>query len=259
MHDIQRLLALAALAGMVHAQNASAPAKTAQFEVVSIREIVDGVHELEGTKFSGPRAEYRGFSIPALIAEAWNVRGDAIALAPGMPFEAVYPMLAAGRSARVYNIQAVAPDRATPTRDDFRLMMQSLLTARFKLATHTEKREKSVYVLSVNGPPKLKENSAGDTCHTTGSRTPEGQKLVAKHCPMRILISDLLLDRPIYDETGLTGFYDFEITSALPFQANDPDAISPFSAVKDLGLKLEANKRQVDIIVIDHVEAPGEN
>ncbi len=257
MHNIQQLFALAALAGIVHAQNASTQ-KTAQFEVVSIRELVDGVHELEGLTFSGPRAEYRGFSIPALIAEAFSVRGDAIALAPGVPPGNVYPMLAAGRSARVYNIQAVAPDGTTPTRDEFRLMMQSLLTTRFKLATHIEKRDKPVYVLSRNGTLKLKESS-GDTCKTTGSRTPEGQKLVAKHCPMKVLIGDLLVDRPIYDETGLTGFYDFEITAALPFQANDPDAISPFSAVTDFGLKLEAKQRQVDIIVIDHVESPGEN
>lgn len=259
MHDIQRLSALAALAGFVHAQNASAPAKTAQFEVVSIREIVDGVHELEGRSFSGPRAEYRGFSIPALIAEAFDVRGDAIALAPGVSPNGVYPMMAAGRSARIYNIEAVAPGTGAPTHDEFRLMMQSLLTTRFKLAMHMEQREKSVYVLSRNGRSKLKENSGDDTCHTTGSRTPEGQKLAAKHCPIKVLISDLLLDRPIYDETGLTGFYDFEITSALPFQANDPGAISPFTAVKDFGLNLESKQRQVETIVIDHVEPPGEN
>jgi uncharacterized protein (TIGR03435 family) len=76
---------------------------------------------------------------------------------------------------------------------------------------------------------------------------------------MRILIGNLFVDRPIYDETGLTGFYDFEVTSALPFQSSDPQAISPFSAVKELGLKLEAKQRQVDMIVIDHVEGPGEN
>ena len=34
---------------------------------------------------------------------------------------------------------------------------------------------------------------------------------------------------------------------------------TPFSAVKDLGLKLEAKRVPVDTIVFDHVEAPGEN
>jgi uncharacterized protein (TIGR03435 family) len=47
--------------------------------------------------------------------------------------------------------------------------------------------------------------------------------------------------------------------SALPFQTNDPDAITPFRAVKEFGLKLEAKQLPVDTIVIDHVEAPGEN
>jgi uncharacterized protein (TIGR03435 family) len=240
-------------------QGKSSPGRTAQFEVASIHEIVDGVREMGGLKFSGPRAEYRGFAIPALIAEAWNVRGDAVALAPGISPGTVYPTMEVGRSARIYNIEALAPEGTAPERNEFRLMLQSLLTTRFKLATHTEKREKPVYVLSVYGTPKLKESSEDETCRTTGSRTPEGQKLVAKHCPIDVLIRDLLVDRPIYDETGLTGFYDFEITAALPFQADDPDAISPFSAVKDFGLKLEAKQLPVDTIVIDHVEAPGEN
>jgi len=168
-------------------------------------------------------------------------------------------MMDAGRSARIYDIAALAPEGTAPTRDEFRVMLQSLLATRFKLATHTEKRDKDVYVLGTNGTPRFKPSSGDGPCHTTFSRTPEGQKIGATHCPMQTLISDLLVDRPIYDETGLTGFYDFEITAALPFQANDPQAITPFSAVKEFGLKLEAKRLPVDTIVIDHVEAPGEN
>jgi len=45
----------------------------------------------------------------------------------------------------------------------------------------------------------------------------------------------------------------------LPFQTNDPEATTPLSAVKEFGLKLEARQRVVDTIVLDHVEALGEN
>ena len=168
-------------------------------------------------------------------------------------------MMAAGRSARVYEIAALAPACTSPTRDEFRLMLRSLLAARFKLVTHTEKRERDVYLLGTNGTPRLKPSSGDGPCRTTFSRTPEGQRIGATHCSIQTLIGNLFVDRPIYDETGLTGFYDFEITSALPFQTNDSQALTPFSAVKEFGLKLEGKRLPVDTIVIDHVEAPGEN
>ena len=138
-------------------------------------------------------------------------------------------------------------------------MLQGLLADRFKLTTHTEPREMQVYVLSTDGKPQLKPSPGDGPCKPEYSRTPAGQRVVATHCPMLNLIRNLLVNGPIYDETGLTGFYDFEITSALPFQSNDPQAIPPASAVKELGLKLELKRRMMDVIVIDHVEAPSEN
>jgi uncharacterized protein (TIGR03435 family) len=240
--------------GVVPAQS-----ETPQFEVASIRETVNGVRVLGEFSSSGSRVEYYGFGIPALIAEAWKVRGDQVVLSPGVSRDAVIPMMAAGRSARIYEIAALAPQGATPTRDEFRLMLQSLLATRFKLATHTEKRDLSVYVLETNGTPKLKPSSGDGSCRAVARRTPEGQKIVATHCPIQTLMNNLFVDRPIYDETELTGFYDFESTAALPFQTNDPLATTPFSAVKELGLRLEAKRVSVDTIVIDHIEAPGEN
>ncbi len=230
-----------------------------QFEVASIHEVVDGVHDMGTFRSAGPKAEYHGFSIPALAAEAWNVRPDQIALSPGVSPKDVYPIMEVGRSARIYEIAALAAEGTAPSRDEFRLMLQSLLASRYKLTIHTEKRDKSVYVLGLNGKPALQPNSGDGSCRAIASRTAGGQKIAATHCPMEVLIRALFVDRPVYDETGLTGFYDFEITAALPFQTNDPEAISPFSAVKDLGLKLEAHREPVDTVVIDHVEAPSEN
>jgi len=253
-------VALFALAGIAWLPGiASAQGRTAQFDLASIREIVDGVRVMGEFSSSGSRAEYHGFAIPALIAEAWKVRADQVALAPGVAPGTVYPMMAVGRSARIYEIMALAPEGTAPTRDEFRLMLRSLLATRFKLETHAEKREMPVYVLEANGKPKLKPSTGDGPCHPDVSRTSEGQRVVARHCPVQTLMNFLFVDHPIYDETGLTGFYDFEITSALPFQTNDSQATTPFSAVKDLGLKLEAKRIAVDTIVIDHVEPPEEN
>jgi uncharacterized protein (TIGR03435 family) len=233
-------------------------AQAQPFDVASIREVVTGVRELETFEASGARVEYRGYSVLALIAEAWNLRGDEVVLGPGVS-RAFNSMMAAGRSAGIYNIAALAPNDAGPTRDESRLLLRSLLSTRFKLVFHREPREKAIYTLTVNGASKLKPNLSDGTCRVNASRTPEGQKLVATHCPMRTLIGNLFVDRPIYDETGLTSFYDFEITAALPFQSSDPAALSPFTAVRELGLKLEEARRSIDTIVIDSVEPPSEN
>ena len=79
--------------------------------------------------------------------------------------------------------------------------------------------------------------------------------------------------RPVYDKTGLTGVYDFNLKWALeagggggPFGAPppgaqpppvDPDAPNIFTAVQEqLGLKLENAKGPVDVVVIDRMERP---
>lgn len=77
----------------------------------------------------------------------------------------------------------------------------------------------------------------------------------------------ILMDRPIVDETGLTGVYNIEIefTREEPDQLGTtdlPDTAAPNlleALQQQLGLKLERTKAPVDVIVIDHAEQPGEN
>jgi uncharacterized protein (TIGR03435 family) len=64
------------------------------------------------------------------------------------------------------------------------------------------------------------------------------------------------------DKTGLTGKYDISLEATPNFMlstGSDPDDISVFTAVKSLGLKLEAQRAPVEIIVVDHIEKPSEN
>ena len=82
-----------------------------------------------------------------------------------------------------------------------------------------------------------------------------------------------VLDRPVVDQTGITGRYDFTLTwtpdefqfGGLGMKVPPPsgDAAAPpdlFTAFQQqLGLKLESTKAPADILVIDHVEKPSEN
>lgn len=71
------------------------------------------------------------------------------------------------------------------------------------------------------------------------------------------------LDRPVVNETGLTGKYDIKVEATMPLRmARDPqpDDLSFFTAIQDqLGLKLEDRKRPMEILVVDRMEKPAGN
>ena len=91
------------------------------------------------------------------------------------------------------------------------------------------------------------------------------------------LFTILVLDRPVVDQTWLTGNFDFQCTFTpddslfnghppMPPQQQRTDTTNPAPAPslydafqQQLGLKLSAEKTPVDVIVIDHVEKPSEN
>jgi uncharacterized protein (TIGR03435 family) len=75
--------------------------------------------------------------------------------------------------------------------------------------------------------------------------------------------------RVVDDRTGLAGTYEFDLewTPAAPAPADaptgppvDPGAPSLFTALREqLGLRLEPQKDQVDVLVVDHAEYPSVN
>lgn len=77
-----------------------------------------------------------------------------------------------------------------------------------------------------------------------------------------LIIKQLFMDRPLVDQTGLTGRYDFKLTYSYG-DAPSADADTPpsmFTAIKEqLGLRFEPVRTSVDVIVIDHIEKPAPN
>jgi uncharacterized protein (TIGR03435 family) len=77
------------------------------------------------------------------------------------------------------------------------------------------------------------------------------------------LILQFFLDKPVVDQTGLNGRFDF-VLKWTPNEANvaDPTTASPgiFTAMPEqLGLKLDAVRAPADVLVIDRLERPSEN
>jgi uncharacterized protein (TIGR03435 family) len=173
---------------------------------------------------------------------------------------------------------ADAPALGKMTFEQRRTMFQSILADRFKLVVHHETRELPIYVLSVaKGGPKLKpsapDDPAGQAPRRTGVMLTKG-KVTANDAKLSTLVTVLsrTIGRTVIDQTGLTGNYDFTLEYApeeggppppgggvLPASPSD-SAPSIFTAIKEqLGLKLDSTKGTVDVIVIDHIEKPGEN
>lgn len=77
------------------------------------------------------------------------------------------------------------------------------------------------------------------------------------------LIMKFYMDRPVVDQTGLTGRYDFRLKWTFDESKAPTDgtaAPSLFTAVQEqLGLKLDAVKAPADVLVVDKVEKPGAN
>jgi uncharacterized protein (TIGR03435 family) len=168
-----------------------------------------------------------------------------------------------------YDIVARAPGDSAPSIDDARAMLRTLLADRFKLRVHRETKEMQVYALVVgkNGP-RLKASSASGPCsvHTALASDGRNSELTFSNCPIERLaddwLSNLMVGRPVLDQTGLTGNYDFRVVAIPEYRSlgrSDPADIPAVIAVGELGLKLAPQKALIDILAVDHIERPTEN
>jgi uncharacterized protein (TIGR03435 family) len=167
-----------------------------------------------------------------------------------------------------------------PTKAQMRLMMQSLLADRFKLAIHFETREVPVFALVLAKPgktgPQLHPHTNEPPCSTASpcgrfdsQPNPPVQCIIGARDVTMGFIANVLatseLGRPVLDQTRLTGNFDFtlEWTPNIPVSPDFiPDQSGPtyIEALKEqLGLKLESTRGPVQVPVIDHVERPDEN
>jgi uncharacterized protein (TIGR03435 family) len=138
-----------------------------------------------------------------------------------------------------------------------RLMLQTLLGERFKLALHRETKDLPGYALIVaKGGPRLKESaSEGES-----AMKPDRARMIAEHVTMP-WFADVLtnpLHSPVVDKTGLTGHYDFTLDiSKYATPGMSPEEMSSALAEclqQELGLRVEARKLPLEILVIDHAE-----
>jgi uncharacterized protein (TIGR03435 family) len=156
-----------------------------------------------------------------------------------------------------YQVHAkAAPDAS---RTQIRLMLQALLTDRFQLKTHLEQRELAHLELSRSNKP-LKIHAMIEGSDASQNKNWMGH-IVSNGITMEVLTTVLsrFLRQPILDHTGLEGRYALELTWTPEPRGGEPAEPAPgptiYSAVQEqLGLKLEARKSPVPVILVDSAE-----
>ena len=176
-----------------------------------------------------------------------------------------------------YDITAVPDREGAPSNRQWKVMVQKLLADRFQLTFHHEKRDLNVYILSVaKGGPKnlVKSDRTDDGFSVPIGGVPGGFRMPIKNANMgdfaSFALQGAVLDRPVLDQTGITGRYDFTLIWAPlgtefgghlpPPPATDNPPANLFTAIQEqLGLKLEAVKAPADVMVVDKAEKPSAN
>lgn len=161
-----------------------------------------------------------------------------------------------------FDIDALTARDGSISDEQMRVMTQEILTQRFHLKFHREKKELAIYALTIaKGGPKLKKStrSPQDNADFYG---PRGE-LIVNNATMSAVASGLsrgLVDRPVDDQTGLTDRYDFD----LKWNPDDGDTTSALPGFykafeEELGLKLTATKGMMPVIVVDEISRPSAN
>jgi uncharacterized protein (TIGR03435 family) len=250
-------VAVPIVVGLLHASAALALAHNSPvFASVSIRsawpETVPKSMSLNDGQF-----RLRGNALRSIIAYAYGKQATEV-VGPSDPLSQYYSM----------DGQAVAslPGQIDA---DARAMLRALLADRFKLAFHWKEKRIPVYVLR-NGTNFGITQAAADE---SGPIWLKGINSVGgRALPLWRLIQYLStqLDRPIVDETGLTGTYNFKLQWGL--EPNDPAAPAKWNDVpsdpggavlidgihKQLGMELESQQRVVRLLTVDRIVRPAQ-
>lgn len=163
----------------------------------------------------------------------------------------------------------VVAKASTPAKEtELRAMLQTLLADRFKLALHRETKELNALILTVGkGGSKLEPTeTVGSPSFQTGKMNLTGKGATVAEMT-QFLSRELHI--PFVDQTGLTGHYNYFLDIAAyvteemqksPGPPPEANSIVAQAMQAQLGLKLEAKKAPVEMLVIDRVEkTPTEN
>jgi len=227
-----------------------------KFEVASVKKVESGSppgdipRNMETTPGN---FAMRNVALRFAIEWAWDLKDFEIAGPDWIKAEERYDMIAkAGRPA---------------SENEMRQMLQALLVERFQMKIRRETKELPVYVLLPGkGEAKVRPATADEKPMIAGGG--QGTTFTAFPISRFTFMLTRRMDRPVLDQTGLKGTSTYTIDlsglgfAGRPAERQEGEAgPSIFTTVqRDLGLKLEARKEPISMLVIDGAnKVPVEN
>ena len=177
-----------------------------------------------------------------------------------------------------FDVEAVPDQEGNYSYKDWNLMLQQILADRFHISCHRETHQLPAFNLTLaKGGPTLSPTTAGpdgkpnidvkgrDVINLTGAD--------AGIADFVKILQEAIVGRPVIDQTGLAGRYDFTLkfTPDRTAMSAKATAASPESAQQDLppelftamqqqlGLKLVPTKAPAEILIVDNVQHPSQN
>ena len=254
---MKRLLtAVSLIAFFGHGVLGQAQVSRPAFDVADIQISTRQNPGLRGGILRGSRYELRNATLVDLIRAAYNVQPERVIGGPSW--------LDWNR----FDIVALAPDGATA--DRLPHMLRALLAERFKLVVREDKVAVTAMALRLTGSHKLRQTPRPGGCQGRAAPEPNGviaqtiscsgmtMAQLAEQLPRGAAASAYLPGgQPVIDETGLSGFWEFELKftpRALLAQAGS-DGITLQASVEKLGLTLEPAPITTTAIVVETVNA----
>jgi len=225
------------------------PPPAAKFDVSSIKRVVT-VRDNSRTNIEHGALTATNLTIRTLIRLAFDVGDYQILNAPRWIDEEHYDAAAKSAAARDFTDKQMLP------------LIQDLLAERFGLPYSRETRTLSGYSLLVaNGGPKLKVAgertgpSTGITTHNSGKVTMNIREMSMPHLAV---VLEGLLKQPVTDQTRHSGAYAIQLEYD---SGQNPESPLPslFTALQELGLRLQTSKVPVEMILVEDVRWPSEN
>jgi uncharacterized protein (TIGR03435 family) len=254
------------LIGVIRAQTLP-PAPAYGYDVVSIHRS-DPAAVGAGIR-PGPQGGWRSenTSVISLLTVAYDVADFQVIGAPAWAYSNCYDVTFTPDKAQAAPAAGGSEKDRQINRSGNRQRLQAVLRDRFGLVVRTETRELPVYV--------LKQAKSGSRLSPHAEATPAMIQIHAGSIIGGKATTDILakmlsseFHRPVYNETGLTGEYDFKLdwtpdSDASPDAAtagvSSPATGSIFGAVDQLGLRLESKRGPVQVYVVEKIERPTEN
>ena len=222
-----------------------------QFEVATIKPS-DPANTSYGFHTQGHRIFVENQTLRNIVAVAYGVHQGQIVEAP------------AWMDHERYDIKGVPDAPGYPNMRQMQGMLRKLLEERFQLKLRRDRRELSVYAITVAKSGAKLKKSAGDPNglpDETGFGQNGQQVVKFTNCAMSDVAFEMqeFMEKPVVDQTGLPGRYDFTLTWTPSTAPASDEAMAPgiFTAVQEqLGLRLQPTKAPADVLVIEHTERP---